>query len=62
MRYRRSSGAAALRRKMDLYRRNGAQLGWLLLPAQQAMEIWYSNSAKSLCTWHQLDAGNQSQV
>ena len=30
----------ALRRKMDLYRRNGAQLGWLLLPEERAVEIW----------------------
>ena len=33
-------GAAALRQKMDRYRRNGAQLGWLLFPAEQAVEIW----------------------
>ena len=33
-------GAEALRHKMALYRRNGAQLGWLLLPAEQAAEIW----------------------
>jgi Uma2 family endonuclease len=33
-------GASALRRKMELYRRNGAQLAWLLLPAEQAVEIW----------------------
>jgi Uma2 family endonuclease len=29
-----------LRQKMELYRRNGARLGWLLLPAEQAVEIW----------------------
>ena len=33
-------GKPALRQKMELYRRNGAQLGWLLLPAEQAVEIW----------------------
>lgn len=33
-------GVRALRRKMELYRRNGAQLGWLLVPAEQAVEIW----------------------
>lgn len=33
-------GARALRRKMELYRRNGAQLAWLLLPTEQAVEIW----------------------
>jgi Uma2 family endonuclease len=25
---------------MELYRRNGAQLAWLLLPAEQAVELW----------------------
>ena len=33
-------GAEALRRKMALYQANGAQLGWLLFPEQQAVEIW----------------------
>ncbi len=33
-------GASALRRKMELYQRNGAQLAWLLLPAEQAVELW----------------------
>ncbi|NDD46378.1 MAG: Uma2 family endonuclease [Synechococcaceae bacterium WB9_4xB_025] len=33
-------GVTALRQKMELYRRNGAQLGWLLIPHQQAVEIW----------------------
>jgi Uma2 family endonuclease len=36
-------GVSALRRKMELYRANGAQLGWLLLPEQQAVEIWRSD-------------------
>ncbi len=35
-------GVAALRQKMETYRRNGAQLGWLLLPDEQAVEIWRS--------------------
>ena len=30
----------ALRRKMVAYQANGAQLGWLLIPEQQAVEIW----------------------
>ena len=30
----------ALRRKMKAYQANGAQLGWLLIPEQQAVEIW----------------------
>ena len=33
-------GVAALRRKMDLYQANGARLGWLFLPHEQAVEIW----------------------
>ena len=33
-------GLTALRRKMDTYQANGAQLGWLLLPHQRAVEIW----------------------
>ena len=33
-------GLTALRRKMDAYRANGAQLGWLLIPEQQAVEVW----------------------
>jgi Uma2 family endonuclease len=33
-------GVTALRRKMDLYQANGARLGWLLLPAERAVELW----------------------
>jgi Uma2 family endonuclease len=33
-------GISALRRKMTAYISNGAQLGWLLLPEQQSVEIW----------------------
>ena len=33
-------GLTALRRKMATYQANGAQLGWLLIPDQQAVEIW----------------------
>jgi len=33
-------GAEALRRKLDAYLANGAQLGWLLFPEQRAAEIW----------------------
>jgi Uma2 family endonuclease len=33
-------GLTALRRKMETYQANGAQLGWLLLPHQRAVEIW----------------------
>ena len=31
---------AALRNKMQRYQANGARLGWLLLPEEQAVEIW----------------------
>lgn len=30
---------------MDAYRRNGAHLGWLLLPEQQAVEVWPASGA-----------------
>ncbi|MCT0219809.1 Uma2 family endonuclease [Synechococcus sp. CS-1329] len=36
-------GVCALRQKMELFRRNGARLGWLLFPAVQAVEIWHGD-------------------
>jgi Uma2 family endonuclease len=33
-------GAEPLRRKLASYQANGAQLGWLLFPEQQAVEVW----------------------
>ena len=33
-------GLTALRQKMNAYIANGAQLGWLLIPEQRAVEIW----------------------
>ena len=36
-------GLTALRRKMAVYQANGAQLGWLLIPEQQAVEMWPSS-------------------
>ena len=33
-------GISALRQKMHSYISNGAQLGWLLLPEEQAVELW----------------------
>ena len=33
-------GLTALRHKMAAYQANGAQLGWLLIPAEQVVEIW----------------------
>lgn len=40
-------GISALRRKMRSYISNGAQLGWLLLPEEQAVEIWRGASPAS---------------
>lgn len=36
-------GLSALRRKMAAYQANGASLGWLLLPEEQAAEIWWAD-------------------
>lgn len=33
-------GLSALRRKMAGYQANGARLGWLLIPHEQAVEVW----------------------
>ena len=33
-------GLTALRQKMNTYQANGAQLGWLLIPEQQTVEVW----------------------
>ncbi|MEB3332611.1 MAG: Uma2 family endonuclease [Synechococcaceae cyanobacterium] len=33
-------GLAALRQKMAAYQRNGARLGWLLIPDERAVEVW----------------------
>jgi Uma2 family endonuclease len=38
-------GLTALRQKMERYRANGAQLGWLLIPEEQAVEIWTAAEA-----------------
>ena len=35
-----SDSLPTLRRKMAAYMANGARLGWLLVPAQRAVEIW----------------------
>ena len=37
-------GLTALRRKMAAYQANGAQLGWLLIPEQQVVEIWNNDA------------------
>ena len=33
-------GLTTLRQKISAYQRNGARLGWLLIPAEQSVEIW----------------------
>jgi Uma2 family endonuclease len=33
-------GLRALRQKMAAYQRNGARLGWLLIPKERAVEVW----------------------
>ena len=38
-------GMPALREKMASYQANGARLGWLLLPHDQAVEVWPSSGA-----------------
>jgi Uma2 family endonuclease len=38
-------GLTGLRQKMATYRANGAGLGWLLIPEQQAVEIWSSEAS-----------------
>ena len=38
-------GLTALRRKMAAYQRNGALLGWLLIPEEQAVEVWGAQQA-----------------
>jgi Uma2 family endonuclease len=52
-------GVGALRQKMDTYRANGAQLGWLLLPEERAVEIWRAGAAtpESLNEATTLDGG-----
>ena len=53
-------GAEALRRKMDLYQANGAQLGWLLLPEERAVELWRGGAkgrAERLENPSRLEAG-----
>lgn len=52
-------GVTALRQKMELYRANGAQLGWLLLPADQAVEIWRAGGGapERIQPAEHLDAG-----
>lgn len=53
-------GLTALRQKMATYQANGAQLGWLLIPHQEAVEIWPATGQgepQSINPASQLDAG-----
>ena len=36
---------SALRRKLASYQANGARLGWLLIPHDQAVEVWPASGA-----------------
>jgi len=36
---------SALRQKMAAYQANGARLGWLLIPHDQAVEVWPASGA-----------------
>ncbi len=38
-------GLTALRSKMAAYQANGARLGWLLIPHEQAVEVWPTSGA-----------------
>ena len=56
-------GIAALRRKMDVYQRNGARLGWLLLPEQRAVEVWPADGEPQwFNNLQMLEAGSLFQV
>ncbi len=51
-------GVSALRKKMAAYQANGARLGWLLLPHDQAVEVWpASGEPQRLDAADVLDAG-----
>ncbi|MFM9104481.1 MAG: Uma2 family endonuclease [Cyanobium sp.] len=49
---------SALRHKMAAYQANGARLGWLLIPHQQAVEVWpASGDAQRFDGLDELEAG-----
>lgn len=51
-------GITALRQKMSAYQANGARLGWLLIPHDQAVEVWPASGAPHrLASADVLDAG-----
>jgi len=53
-------GLTALRRKMAAYQANGAQLGWLLIPEQRAVEVWLAGASQTerIAPATTLDAGD----
>ena len=51
-------GLTALRQKMAAYQRNGARLGWLLIPAERAVEVW-GPSAESPAPPRRLEAATR---
>jgi Uma2 family endonuclease len=38
-------GLQALRQKMEIYQRHGAQLGWLILPHSSQVEVWRASAS-----------------
>ena len=51
-------GLTALREKMAAYQANGARLGWLLLPHDQAVEVWPASGApQRIASADELEAG-----
>ncbi len=51
-------GVSAFRQKMAAYQANGARLGWLLLPHDQAVEVWpASGEPQRLEACDRLEAG-----
>ena len=53
-------GLTALRQKMAIYQANGAELGWLLIPEVQVVEIWSAGGSREpqiINAATQLDAG-----
>ena len=47
-----------LRHKMATYQSKGARLGWLLIPQEQAVEVWLaSGESQRLEQMEQLEAG-----
>jgi Uma2 family endonuclease len=51
-------GLSGLRQKMAVYQANGARLGWLLIPSEQAVEVWpTSGLPQRLEACDRLEAG-----